>query len=389
MTDKHDQFRKQISNEPEHQLILLNSFLNKPDLDPNSPVYQEVQSHLKNVQSAHLSITAQRSISVATSSPSSLVTAQSNPLSSSLNPAASIPLRQDSHSISNGAATLLSSSSVPNNPVANPTLQSLDPHVYSVIVPPLTTATESNHLMPELHVSDGLPLDGLVADGPFNSQERADFDPEFEALAALPQSQLIALSESPERVQSLDECDGPPQLANGQQTPPDTGSGWASQEESPNLELLALAELPLSQLLAAGSGAGAASQLGAASQESPDPELQFLAALPLSQLLRAGAEAQEENRHPMQACTASTTAGSAGSPVRKALPPAKHKRLPKSHPPDGPTPSQIEHTEAEGFSPDPVCSRLRVRPVSTSTSPLSSPRRAVHTSAHAMDKQTQ
>ena len=369
-------------------MTILNWFLNNPNSDPNSQLYQEVQNHLTRVQdqlqSTNISDPAQRSVSV--SPPSSPVTAQSNLLSSSSIPAAPIPLFLVAHFLSNGAAP--PSSSVQIIPVANPTLQSLDPRAYPDIVPPAITAPESNHLQPERPV-----LDDLVADGPFHSQERADSDPDFQANATLPLSQLIARAESPVREQSLDECDGPLRPACRQQTSSDAGLGCASQDERPDPELQALAAFPLSQLLAAGSGtgagAGAASQWGTASQEGPDPELLHLAAQPLFQLLRAGADAQEENRHPTQASTASTTARSVGSAVGKALAPAKFKRPRKPHPPNGPTPSQVEHTKAEGFSPEPVGRRLRARPVSPSTSAPRITRRAVQTSAHAVDKQTQ
>ena len=104
----------------------------------------------------------------------------------------------------------------------------------------------------------------------------------------MPQSQLIAHARGRERTESLNECDGPCQLASGQQTSLDSGSGWSSQAEDRYRELLALAQLPRSQLLASEPGDGTASQWGAASQEGPDPQLLELAAQPLSQLLRPG-----------------------------------------------------------------------------------------------------
>lgn len=342
------QFRTKLSIE--RQLTAFIYFLNSADSDPESQIYKKVQKNLRKLQvqlqpSQPESSNAQIAMAMATpvpgsgsGSPMDTATSASSPQTDVTDTNVPIPPIQATSSISSDAT--LPTASIHNNTVANTSTSlrssSPDPLAHSV-----ATASEVTPLQSSQLVSDG-PFDAHMQ---FNSDEPADLDPDFETLAALPLSQLLARYPlmQPETSDDIQ----PP--ASQQQVSPDTGTTSATAHEENRCptqapDFQALTALPLSQLLArkpASQSETCASQQQQVSSDSGSA---------------AEVAAEGENERPARATTPIETSAD------KASPSAKRKKTskPKSPPTNELTPREKQNME--GLSSKQAYSRLRTPP---------------------------
>ena len=359
--EKCIQFRHKLPSEP-----ALTFFLNQPNSEPDSQLYKEVQNQLRELQEQV------QPIPVSGSFPASL-SAPSNSTNTSSSTGAPIPLIPASLNapLSCGATQ----SPFPSNAVANRPHRPPDPSGNSSGNSRAATAgSESNPLPPNQPVPDDALPD-------VDSQERddADADAEFQALAALPLSQLLANAESlPMHIHADDSQDS-------QQEP--------SSLERADAELRAIAALPLSKLLA--DAENPMHNRRSATRFGPNPLA--CRVLDSQDSADAGAMAQE-NRNPNSSQARDATDDMDESPVGRsgALPAAKRKKPANARLRNGPAAAASSAPVAltGTASSNPVVSRLRTRPVSASAStslasPSSSPRRSLQASSNPAGEQKQ